>query len=160
MTSKGNNTLLTVDCDNVEVKKLTFSKIDNANSRSVTQGISYANYDYMPGVKKNFVFKTKPIKFTQYGIPQKTQKTEKWIKTDQDREYLRIPYDPLQPNAIALFKMLEAIDAHIETQKSAIFGENASKYKYIKLVKERMIQKMIHQMVYKRKKDLNLQKLN
>src|SRR5947207_6710337 len=120
--------LLTVDCENTDVKKLTFTKIDNANERSQTQGISYANYDYLPGVTRNFVFKTKPIKFTQYCIPQKNKNTEKWIKEDKDREYFRIPWDPSQPNSGSLFKMFEAIDDHIESQKAAIFGDIANKY--------------------------------
>ena len=132
----GNNALLTVDCENVECKKLSFTKIDNQNERSAGQGISYANYDYLPNVSRNFVFKTKGLRFTQYGIPQKNEKTAKFIKEDKDREYFRIPWDPSQDNCNALFSMLEKIDEHVEKCKTAIFGENANKYKYIKLVKE------------------------
>ena len=134
---EGKNTqTLMIDCENADPKKLSFTKIDNSNVRSAGQGISYANYDYMPNTSKNFVFRTNPIKFTQYGIPQKNEKTEKFIKSDQDREYFRIPYDPSQPNCVTLFKMLEAIDARVEECKDLIFGDQSSKYRYSRIVKE------------------------
>ena len=131
-----NNQTLMIDCENADTKKLSFTKIDNQNARSAGQGISYANYEYLPSTVKNFVFRTPPIKFTQYGIPQKNEKTEKFIKSDQDREYFRIPYDPAQPNCVTLFQMLESIDERVEQCKDAIFGDQSNKYKYSRIVKE------------------------
>ena len=125
-----------IECEKVATNNVTFTELDTKNERSANQSLCYPNYEYLPGVKKNFIFKTGAIKLTQYGIPQMTDKTKKWIKSDQDREHFRLPHDPTQPTSVALFKMLSALDKHVLQNQANIFGANAAKYKYIPLVKE------------------------
>ena len=136
--TKGSNTgPMVIECEKTNVKKnLTFTELDTKNERSKSQAICYPNYEYIPNVKKNFIFKTGPIKLVQYGITAINEKTKQWIKSDKDREYVRIPYNPEDPNSVALFKMLEEADEVARSQQATIFGTKSSQYKYVPLVKE------------------------
>jgi hypothetical protein len=133
--SKSNGKPIVIDCDQVNVKRLSFTELDG--NRNKTQQICFPYYEYMPGTKKNFLFKTGPIKIVQYGIPGITEHTERWIKSDDDRAYVRIPYDETQKDCVNLFQMLLKIDdVMINNFQQKIFGSNANKYKYVPLVKD------------------------
>lgn len=133
--AKGNVSNI-IDCDKVNANKLTFTELDTKNERSAGQSICYPNYEYLPNIKKNFIVRTQPIKLVQYGIPLMNEKTKKWIKSDKDREYIRIPYNPEDPNSVSFFNMLEEIDKRTLELQPTIFGTKSSQYKYIPLVKE------------------------
>jgi hypothetical protein len=135
-TGTGGGTSGVVECGKVNAKNLTFTDLDTKNARSAAQSIAYPNYEYIPNVKKNFIFKTDIIQISQYGIPMMNDKTKEWIKSDKDREYFRLGHDKTQASCNSLFKMLKDIDARVLELMPVIFGANANKYKYIPLVKE------------------------
>lgn len=81
---------------------------------------------------KKFVFETDPIRLTQYGIPSLNNT---YIKHDEDRMYVKIPYDKSQPSCVDLFNMLEEIDKLMENSKDHMFGALSHKYKYVPLVR-------------------------
>ncbi|AYV84444.1 MAG: hypothetical protein Hyperionvirus25_30 [Hyperionvirus sp.] len=127
---------MVIDCEKIDVKKVSISPLDTKNERLAGQGMSFVNYEFLPKVQKSFIFKTGPIKLVQGGIPQMNDYTSKWCKSDKDREFFKVPCDPNQPNSVALFDMLERLDKHTQECAPGIFGANHNKYKYIKLVKE------------------------
>lgn len=97
-----------------------------------SQGISYLMYNHDNG-DSQLIFETDPIKFTQYGIPLLNNL---YYKTDKDRNFFKIPYDPEQKGCIDLFKMLKNIDNLIIKNKKNMFDKLADKYSYKPLVKE------------------------
>jgi hypothetical protein len=105
-----------IKCSSFNTDKFTVTAFDNDNERSAGQSIAYPRYNYESGAK-NFIFTTQGIKFTQYGIPSLTDKDgkpNKYRKSDKDRGYIKIPYDPSQPACVELFTMLESIDAQFQ----------------------------------------------
>lgn len=120
-----------LECPSVDVSGLTFTEIDYNNKYVASQGISYVHYK-----NNEFYFKTEPIEMVQGGIPEKNEFTEKFYKTDADRQFLNIPFNPADPNSVALFEMLGKIDARVLELKSVFFGDRADKYTYIPLIRE------------------------
>lgn len=122
-----------IECGKFDTKKMTFKPV--AFKPDKPQGISYINYD-----NNTFVFKTgeTPIRIVQGGIMPINEKTKKFIRDEGDRENIKIPFDPSQESAVELHKMFKQIDEYASSEpvKKAIFGDNASKYKYLRLVKE------------------------
>ena len=122
-----------IECGKFDTKKMTFKPV--AFKPDKPQGISYINYD-----NNTFVFKTgeTPIRIVQGGIMPKNKITEKFIRGEEDREKMKVPFDPSQESAVELHKMFKQIDEYASSEpvKKAIFGDNASKYKYLRLVKE------------------------
>ena len=124
-----------IKCQNFKTDKMTFSEFNTKNQRNVSQMICFPYYDNTD-TTFNLIFKTDPIKITQYGIPKIGPKTADFIKSDQDREYIKIPYDVSQPNSVELFKMLESIDKYMPTIQDKIFGTKSKQYKYSPIINE------------------------
>jgi len=124
-----------IKCPNFKIVKLSFSDFNSKNQRNATQLICFPYYDNTD-MTHNLIFKTEPIKLTQYGIPKINAKTSDYIKSDRDREYIKIPYDESQLNCVQLFKMIQQIDEYMPTIQEKLFGPKAKQYKYSPIIKE------------------------
>jgi hypothetical protein len=101
-----------------DISNLSFSELDMNNERSSAQGIAYVRYK-----DGNLLLKTDPIKLVQGGVKKIDGK---WVMTDKDRQYIRIPFDKTQPSSVALFKVLTSIDNYVKKNTKKILGKYAS----------------------------------
>jgi len=118
-------------CDEVDPTNLTFTELDPKNERSKAQMVAFGKYKY-PNAESNLVFQTGPIKLTQYGIPSLGE----YYKTDDQRSYIKVPFDTTQEACVELENMLTSIDDHVENDKEAILKKFAKLYTYSKIVRE------------------------
>lgn len=113
------------------IKNLSFSPLEK-NERSKAQKIAYPRYSVGDGRPSNFVFQTPALSLNQYGIPSLGE----FYKDDSARDFIKVPLDPNNKDAMALQKMFEAIDEMVgETHKKEILGKNHGKFAYSPLVK-------------------------
>ena len=120
------------DIENIDAKKISFAKVTYDEKYSYNQKNTFPVYEYSTNKTNKLVFLTKPIKFTQYGLPQLNST---FIPSDKDRFYFKIPCDSTQPNSIALFKKLKEIDDYVISQKKIILGDAANSYTYMPIIK-------------------------
>lgn len=84
---------------------------------------------------------TDEIKITQYGIPPLLNKDgtpNKYIKSDSERAFIKIPLDPSQQSCVDLMEILEKIDEkveHLPLDKMPPLKKN-EKWAYNTIVKE------------------------
>lgn len=93
--------------------------------------ILYANayYEYNNDETSGLVVQTGDIKITSYGVTKITEKTKSWLKTDEQRMYIRLPIDSNQPECIKLEKMCKALDDHMLNNKKTILSGLDGKFK-------------------------------
>lgn len=120
-------------CDQVDLKNLSFTELDPKNERSKAQMISFGRYKYPNGKDTSLVIQSDPIKLTQYGIPKAN---EDYYKTDDERGFIKIPFDPSQESCKQLEKFFTGLDNYMETEKDTVLGKFARLYTYSKSVKE------------------------
>lgn len=84
--------------DLVTVTPITFAKDKKTNG--------YLNYGD-PSLRRRLYTQCNSIKLTSFGIPKLGTKH---VKTDNDREFIRIPNDPAQPNCTLFFDYLKQLD--------------------------------------------------
>lgn len=137
---KQSGKLLVIGCDAFDIKKFSVEEIqmDSDYNKKSNQYITFPRYKYNDkDAQAQFTFKTKQIKITQHGIKKIDNK---YVKSDKDRDYFKIPYDESQPECVELFKMFEEIDKYMEKNKDALLGSNLKKYSkfftYQKIVRE------------------------
>lgn len=111
-----------IDCDKFDISKFSVEELalnSEFNKKKGGQFITFPRYQYSSTNKTSFTFKTKPVKFTQYGIKKLD---DQFVTSDAKRDYMRIPYDASQPACVELFKMFETIDKYFEENKAAVLG--------------------------------------
>lgn len=121
--------------------KFSNTEIDfnDERNKSSSQFTCYARYNYgkeSNPIQNRLVFRTKPIKFSHYGIPRESQ----YAKTDKDRSYIKLPYDTEQESCEEIFKMFEQIDNYMIKNKDKIFtgkleGKLSKLYDYTPIVR-------------------------
>lgn len=129
--TKFNSKIPPVSYKNLDPTRLSFTKLEK-NERNKTQKVSFARYRHDNG-ETSLIFQTPKIKLTQHGIPTLGE----FYKKDQDRQFIKLPYDTNQPEALELKTKLQEIDAMLEdvSTKGEILGRHADKYIYSSLVK-------------------------
>jgi hypothetical protein len=114
-----------VKCASFDVEKFTVTELSHDNERSAGQSIAFPRYN-----EATALFVTNPIELTYYGI----HNLGDYVKSDKDREYVKIPYDENQPACVELFTMLEALDKKYNNYIKDF--SNSTKFEYIPLVRE------------------------
>jgi hypothetical protein len=113
-------------------KPMKYSKIEAAKllleppqltEYSKLQKMSFPRY----GDNKTLLtFQTPAITLEQYGVPSLGE----YIKEDEKREYIKIPFDPNNADAMVLQKVFEDIDKHVEANRQKLLGKKCEKYVY------------------------------
>jgi len=124
--------LIIDDCSTFDITRFSVTDILPPNGGS--QRVSLPEYSYGNNIKSKFVFKTKPIKITRFGIPPLHPN---FYPDDSRRGLIKIPHDLMQPACNELFEMLEKIDAFMSNNntKAKLFGAQAHKYEYVPIIK-------------------------
>lgn len=121
------------ECGTFDKTKFFFTDLDTQNERTKGQMIAYPRYITEHG-EGNYVFRTKKITLTHYGIPRAGE----FYKSDSERCFIKIPLDKFNEAACELEDHLEAMDKCIDTDemKTKIFGAQlASKMTYTPLAR-------------------------
>ena len=115
----GKKSATIIDCENFDVSKFSVEKWEkDTKFQNKGQYMTFPRYQFGKE-KKPFVFKTKPIKFVQYGVKKIDGE---FIKSDEQRDYMKIPFDENQPECVELFKMFETIDEYFKKNIVTILG--------------------------------------
>lgn len=106
---------------------------DNVKDITFTKSTTNPNLYFVGLHGKNFVTPFGNIKLTGFPVP----KIDKYHKTSDDLNYIEIYYDETQENCKKLFKVFEAMDAHLSSDefKQQMFGKKWDRYKFLPLVK-------------------------
>lgn len=106
-------------CEDFDIDKLTFSvldKSDDSKFSKMSQWMIFPKYKYDDEVEQIPIFTTGVIKFVQYGVPKLGSE---YVKTDNDRTFIRVPLDESQPACVNLDKMFSSIDEYFGKQENA-----------------------------------------
>lgn len=113
-----------IRCDRFDIGKFTFSEFDDKRSDSKAQMIAYPRYEYSQNDNSSPIFQTGEITITQYGLPRISE----YYKTDDQRNFIKVPLDPNQDSCRQLEKCLRQIDEYTEKNKTAIMAGKLAKY--------------------------------
>lgn len=107
------------ECGTFDKTKFSFSELDTQNEKTKGQMIAYPRYTTETG-EGNYVFRTKKITLSHYGIPRPGQ----YYNSDSDRCFIKIPLDRLNEASCELEDHLVAMDECIDSKemKNKIFG--------------------------------------
>lgn len=127
-----------ISCKKFNPDKLLWNEVDMKNERSKNQGIGYINYEFDKTNKSNLIFRTDPVKITDYGIPslKSDDNPNAHIESDAERAYIKLSLDPAQQSCQELKKMLLQIDEEVVKNKEKILPKVHMKYKYVPIVRE------------------------
>jgi hypothetical protein len=137
-----------IDIENFNIKNFAVKEFNykDDKQKNSKQFMTYCNYNFgskQTPVLGQLVFKTKPIKLVEYGIPplsiEKDGQTIVFAKNDKEREYLKVPHDKEQESCNELFTLLQSIDDWVVSNKEQVFfgefSQKAKEYKYSPIVK-------------------------
>lgn len=123
-------------------KKYNLDEVDVSNIEVTDffedgqQPTAFVNYG--SSGDKLFV-KCKKIKLVQGGVPRLSKEGDnQYIKSDDDRKYMKIPIDPSQPSSVELGKFVEKLDEKFgsEEMRIKLFGKKfANNYMYSPAIK-------------------------
>lgn len=119
-----------IEIKDFKSKNLKFTELDTEKNKK--QFISFCNYKYKNEKTSAFRFRTREILFSQYGIPSLGE----YYKTDADRDFVKVPFDPAQQACVELQKMVTEIDEYIMKNKDEVLGKYAPLYEYVPIVKK------------------------
>lgn len=110
-----------------------FSRVEN-NEYAKTQKMSFPRYTCNKRGEISVVIQTPIIQLTQYGIPPLH---EDYCKSDDDRQYIKIPFDPTQEEVMKLKEIFEEIDKIAgDRDQELILGSKYKKYAYVPIVRK------------------------
>ena len=118
-----------INYSSFEPKKLTIG--DFSIDEGQQQKLAFLSY----GKKsKGCLIRLPQIELTRYGIPRES---DYWKKVE-DRQIIKVPLDPKQPNCMSVRKLLMSIDkvASSNEVRKRLFGDKEKSYKYVSLIKE------------------------
>jgi len=133
MANKGDQVKHLFSCDKFEISRYSYSELETDNEYAKTQMIAYPRYHY-PNTERptGVFFQTPELQLTQYGLP----KLGDYYKLDKDRAFIKVPYDPSQPNCTKLFNMLQQVDEYTLKNKDKILKDYSKLYSYQPIVRE------------------------
>lgn len=121
-----------VKCNQFDITRYSHTDLVQDNERTKTQNISYPRYDYPNTGTSSFIFQTGEINLTQYGLP----KLGDFYKNDNERNFIKIPFDPEQESCRQLETMLSSIDEYVQNNNLTLLGSMAGPQgKFLKLFK-------------------------
>jgi hypothetical protein len=133
-----------ITCDEFDIKKLILNEFKdfdfNKNQFMAFPDYLYDNDNCSQG---RFVFETGWIQLTQCGFCP--QLGSFGLTTDEDRQFIHIPFDKMQPSCVKLHDMMEAIDDLISNcmpfnMKPSIDSNKMKQlYTYRPIIKKRKI---------------------
>ena len=103
-------------------------------NKDFAQPIAYVTYDNVATkTQLKIVNQTGNIKLTGGGIPTYH---EQFYPTEEKREFIKVPFDPEQPESMKLKDYCTMLDTHFgsEEVKKKLFGKFADRYKYSQCV--------------------------
>ena len=106
MSQTNSNSTKPIRCTKFDINNFTVTDLDLDSKIKSTQFMSYPHYKTGNKKEGQMVFKTDWIDLTQYGLAS----IGKFCKSDDDRNFLKIPLDPSQQSCQELRQMLEQID--------------------------------------------------
>lgn len=129
--SENNGTVPIYKCNNVDFSRTLIGELNTDGKQSN----AYINYeDPTLNAETKILVKTGKIKITCRGVPRLDPQ---FHPTNDKREFIEIPLDPEQPDAVRLREHLEKGDEYFgsEETRKKLFGKHASKYVYSPMVK-------------------------
>lgn len=115
----------------ISMKEVDFTKciVTNLSINYGAQPISFISYETNP-----LIIETEPFNLTEYGIPMLHRN---YCPNDSHREFIKIPFDPLQESCMALLKHFTEADNYFGSDeiKKKVFGSKWEKYVYHPIVR-------------------------
>lgn len=136
-------TPMIISCDNFDIRKFSTIPLDlnskiNTSATNI-QLLTFPRYEFSPGTKLLPTIKTGPIQITSHGI---RRYNAAFMKSEEDRETFRIPFDETQEECVKLFKLFEQIDEYAIKNKLEILGPLAKQekiFKYSPIIRTRQV---------------------
>ncbi|BCS83025.1 hypothetical protein QLL95_gp1098 [Cotonvirus japonicus] len=129
--SKSNSSNVIYKYNDVDINKLKVSKIFEGSSQKMAF-INYYNENLKTEIK--FLVQTGFIETSFYGIPTLSKENDKkgYYKSDDDREFTKIPLDTKQKSCRDLREFFVSIDNFLGSKEVAktLFNNKAKHYKY------------------------------
>ena len=122
MSKKSNDNVIL--CKKAKISNFSISEIDRKND-SKTQYLCYPRYAHN-GVESIFNFQTGVIQMTAHGLPKLGGD---FFKTDEQRDFFKIPLDPTQSACMELRTLCESIDKYAIDNKETILKDFLKKSK-------------------------------
>lgn len=129
-TKSSNGKIPPVNYKSVIAEDIHFTKLEK-NDRNNAQKISFVRYRNPPYGDTSLVIQTPKIRLSQHGIPS----LGKFYKKDEDRQFIKLPYDPSQLDTLLFRDKLLEIDTMVQSRKQELIGKHADKFVYSSLVK-------------------------
>ncbi|AKI80238.1 hypothetical protein QJ850_gp461 [Acanthamoeba polyphaga mimivirus] len=121
--------LNTIDCDRIDIADW------NKDGKQWNAWLNYQDPNLNSNTK--MLFQTKTIELKHHGIPRIGEGDDAFIKSDADREYIKIPLTPEEPGCKELEQQFQALDEYFSSDEmcTKLFGKRANGYKYVTCVK-------------------------
>ncbi|AEQ60698.1 hypothetical protein [Acanthamoeba polyphaga mimivirus] len=119
----------TIDCDRIDIADW------NKDGKQWNAWLNYQDPNLNSNTK--ILLQTKTIELKHHGIPRIGEGEDAFIKSDADREYIKIPLTPGEPGCEELEQQFQALDEYFSSDemRTKLFGKRANGYKYVTCVK-------------------------
>lgn len=119
----------TIDCDRIDIADW------NKDGKQWNAWLNYQDPNLNSNTK--ILLQTKTIELKHHGIPRIGEGEDAFIKSDADREYIKIPLTPGEPGCEELKQQFKALDEFFSSDDMCkkLFGKRANGYKYVTCVK-------------------------
>jgi hypothetical protein len=104
-----------VKCNSFKEENFKIEKVESDNKRVQAQYIGYPRYYYTPSIQSTPQIMTDPIIFNRYGIPRLSEDGTGYYKTDENRQFIKIPIDETQQSCIDLANFAKKVDRYVES---------------------------------------------
>merc|ERR1712072_392508 len=124
----------TVLSSELESSRLSFTTLEE-NERSKGQKIAYPRYHHPTlGEGQSLIIQGCWTKMISYGVPTLGE----YYTSDDDRKFLKMPFDMSNPEVVEMVKPLQEIDEMYSTEdfKKENFGKYAKKYTYTPIFRQ------------------------
>ena len=134
-----NNKVPPVKIADFDPLKISYTTPTKNEKYSKSQKNGFVRYAHPTAGEINAVVQTPDISLEQYGIPGLGE----FVKSDEDREYIKIPLNLNNPKTKMLHDKFTELDLATKNKHApAMFGSKIDKHQYIPIVRDPFLQEI------------------